>query len=54
MHRSAAAFKALAILFEIFVWRLSKNLDLYGDNKKQDKVEEEQLVAECEPLNKLG
>lgn len=52
VHRSAAAFKALAVIFEIIVWRLSRNLDLYGDDAKQEKTKEEQLADECEPLNK--
>lgn len=51
VHRSAAVFKALAVLFEIFVWRLSTKLDLYGD-KNEKKTHDEKLLAECEPLNK--
>lgn len=51
-HRSSAAFKVVAIIFEVMLWRLSTTLNLYGEAEKPAKDAAQQSSAECEPLTK--
>lgn len=54
LHLTAAAFTTVGVIFDVFVWLLGKNLDLYGDGADATQIDNKEAHAlpECEPLNK--
>lgn len=54
LHLTAACFTAIGVFFDVLVWRIGRNLDLYGDGVDASQTDNKEAYAlpECEPLNK--